>query len=163
MSSHLTNEILQKQSWDYFKLHSQQRLTTFNFYLVISSVIISALFATFNKDYKIPYLGIAMGLLLSFFSFVFWKIDIRNRQLINTAITALIFFESTSELKDHVDEPHIGKVFMREEYETNIKRTSRSMLPWKTHYGYSTSFNMVFVTFGLAGVIGAVVALIRTW
>src|SRR5262245_54786828 len=119
MSSHLTNEILHKQSWDYFQLHSQQRLTTFNFYLIISSVITSALFATFYKDYKIPHLGILMGFLSSFFSFVFWKIDVRNRQLINTAITALIFFESTSELKDHVDEPHIGKVFMREEYETN--------------------------------------------
>jgi hypothetical protein len=40
---------------------------------------------------------------------------------------------------------------------------NKSILPWKKYYGYSTSFNMVFVAFGLAGVIGAVVALMRTW
>jgi len=79
---HLPDEAIRKQAWDCFQMHSSQRLTTFNFYIVISSVITTALISTFQKDYKVPLLGIPIGLLLSFFSFIFWKLDSRNRSLL---------------------------------------------------------------------------------
>jgi hypothetical protein len=156
-----TNEALRKQAWDYFQMHSTQRLTTFNFYIVISSVVATALFSTFQKDYKVPVLGIPLGLLLVLFSFIFWKLDLRNRQLIKGAEAALKYFESTAALKDNEDEPHVAKLFQHEEYATLMRKADNSMNPWKSYYSYSNSFNRIFVGFAIVGLIGAVVASIR--
>jgi len=62
-----------KRAWDYFELHANQRLTTFNFYVVISSLVTTGLLATFEKQYRTPYLGIGLGVLLTLLSFVFWS------------------------------------------------------------------------------------------
>ena len=149
-------------AWDYFQMHSTQRLTTFNFYIVISSVIVTALFSTFQKDYRVPYLGILLGLLLSFFSFIFWKVDTRNKQLIKGAEDALKFFESTAELEDNNNEPHVAKIFQHEEYVTGKRKEQKSMLPWKKHYSYSNSFNRVFLAFAAIGLISAAIAAIKS-
>jgi len=37
---------LREQAWNYFVLHASQRMTIFNFYLVSSSLIASAYFAS---------------------------------------------------------------------------------------------------------------------
>jgi hypothetical protein len=156
-----SNESSRKQAWDYFQMHSSQRLTTFNFYIVISSVITTALFSTFQKDYKVPVLGIPLGLLLLLFSYVFWKVDLRNRQLIKGAEAALKYFESTSGLEDKEGEPHVAKIFQHEEYATQKRKSGSSMLPWKSYYSYSNSFNRIFLGFAAVGLLGAVIAAIR--
>ncbi len=76
----IPEDALRKQAWDYFAMHSNQRLTTFNFYIIISSVIMSALFTTLQDNYQVPRVGLALGVLLSFFSFIFWTVDNRNKQ-----------------------------------------------------------------------------------
>lgn len=88
--SKINMETIHKQAWDYFQLHSTQRLTTFNFYLVIASVLTAGLVSTFQKDFIFPIAGMALGGLLSFFSFIFWVLDRRNSQLIKNAEAALI-------------------------------------------------------------------------
>ncbi len=155
------DEPLRKQAWDYFHMHSGQRLTTFNFYIVISSVITTGLVATFQKDYQLPRLGIALGLLLSFFSFIFWKVDSRNRQLIKGAEEALIFFEKASGFEDTNGVPHVAKIFLREGYGTSQRRAGKSTLPWKKHYSYTTSLNLVFLAFALIGLLGGIIAACR--
>lgn len=155
------NSLLQKQSWDYFQMHSSQRLTTFNFYIVISSVVTTALFSTFQKDYKVPFLGIPLSLLLILFSYIFWKIDQRNRQLIKGAEAALKYYESTSNLEDTDGEPHVAKIFHREEYVTSARRAAGSILPWKSFYSYSNSINRVFLGFTVVGIVSFIVALVR--
>lgn len=158
---HLPDETIRKQAWDYFQMHSSQRLTTFNFYIVISSVITTALISTFQKDYKVPLLGIPIGLLLSFFSFIFWKLDSRNKELIKGAEAALRYFESISEFKDSDNIPHIAKVFQHEEWATYQRKEKRSFLPWKSHYSYSKLLNKVFLAFAIIGLIGATISAMR--
>lgn len=157
----ISMEAARKQSWDYFQMHSSQRLTTFNFYIVISSVVTTALFSTFQKDYKVPVLGIPLGLLLMLFSYIFWKVDQRNKQLIKGAEDALKYFESTWELEDKEGSPHVAKIFQHEEFETNKRKEKRSILPWKRYYSYSNSFNMVFIGFAVVGLVGIVITTIR--
>jgi hypothetical protein len=160
--SKATNEALRKQAWDYFQMHSSQRLTTFNFYIVISSVVATALFSTFQKDYKVPALGILLGLLLLTFSYIFWKIDLRNRQLIKGAEAALKYFEGTAVLENNEGgEPHIAKIFQHEEYLTMKRKTKNSIWPWKSYYSYSNSLNRIFLGFALLGLIGAAIATLR--
>lgn len=109
---------LRKQAWDYFHLHSAQRLTTFNFYLGLSTATTATLFLTFQKDYRVPSVGIVLSLLLLIFSFVFWKLDGRNRELIKLSEEALKFFEEKSGLPDEDGKPHKAKLFLREAHIT---------------------------------------------
>src|SRR5438128_12537956 len=60
-------------AWRYFSLHADQRLKTFNFYLILVTVILSGVLA-FVKDAKVPLLAaIPVILLLPLLSFVFYK------------------------------------------------------------------------------------------
>jgi hypothetical protein len=116
---------LRKQAWDYFQLHASQRLTTFNFYIVISSLLTTGLLGTFQKDYKTPFLGAGLGALLTFLSFVFWKLDERNKLLIKNAESALRHFESLVAPAPG-SEPHVTQLFLREEWVTDKTRCANS-------------------------------------
>jgi hypothetical protein len=150
---------LQKEAWDYFQLHASQRLTTFNFYIIISSVITTGLFGSFQGNYRILGVGMILGLLLVLFSFVFWKLDGRNRELIKNAEAVLRFFESATGIPGLASEAPIATVFLREQFETTKSRGRRSFLPWRRHYSYSDCFNTIFFAFGVLGLGGFVLAL----
>ncbi len=150
----MTDEELRKQAWDFFQMQAGQRLTTFNFYIAISSLLSTGLVTTFKTDMDIPYLGIAFGLLLILFSFIFWKIDQRNGELIKGAEATLKFFEANASLADDSDIPHIAKRFLREEYDTYLKKGSNSWRFWRNHYSYSQCFSRVFLVFGCCGFAG---------
>ncbi len=151
-------DILRKQAWDYFQIHAGQRLTTFNFYIVVSAVLATAIFATFQKDYRVPRIGMLLGFLLALFPFVFWKLDSRNKDLIKRAEAALRFFESTCPPEDGEDGPHISKVFSREKYDTDRRKKESSALSLERQLRYSDCFNIIFLAFSLLGVGGALLA-----
>jgi ADP-ribose pyrophosphatase YjhB (NUDIX family) len=67
-------------SWDWFKFHAQQRLTVFNFYLVFSAFLFAG-FATLavNSKYELCVL-VAIAIVLV--NFLFWRLDLRNTQLV---------------------------------------------------------------------------------
>ena len=157
--SKISNEVLRKQAWDYFQMQAGQRLTTFNFYIVISSVLTTALIASLKGDLVILHIGVALGFLLSLISFIFSKLDERNKELIKGAEEVIKFFEGSSSLPDSGSEPHIAKKFLREEYDTELKKSQRSWRFWKNYYSYSDCFRVVFLTFGTIGVAGGVLAL----
>ena len=73
------DEYLKQQAWNYFALHAQQRLTTVNFYLVVATTLTAAAVASFGENFGFPGLRLPTGLLLSLLSFVFWRLDFRNR------------------------------------------------------------------------------------
>jgi hypothetical protein len=149
------------QAWQYFELHASQRLTTFNYYIVISTLITTGIFATFSKDYTAPSLGIAGGLLLLFFSFVFWKLDDRNKQIIKGAEAALKFFETRSDLVDPADGPNVLKLFTRDDFLTDRRKAARTW-PWNKHYSYTTSFNWVFRAFGIFGLLAVAFSALKS-
>ncbi len=150
----MTDEELRKQAWDFFQMQAGQRLTTVNFYIAISSLLSTGLAASFKADIDLPYLGIAFGLLLILFSFIFSKLDQRNCDLIQGAEATLKFFESKASLEDQEGMPHVAKRFSREEFETSRKNEGRSWLFWRNHYSYSQCFRLMFVIFGCVGVAG---------
>jgi hypothetical protein len=91
-------EELRDQAWKYFALHADQRLKAFNFYLILCTVIAGGLL-TLIKDARDPRIAILVALLLPSLSLVFWKLDTRNRQLIDHSQEALMFFEDDPRLK----------------------------------------------------------------
>jgi hypothetical protein len=148
-----------QRAWDYFEMHATQRLTTFNFYIVLSSVVATALF-TILPSSQASRVGWLLGFLLVFFSFVFWKLDSRNKDLINGAEAAIKYFERNSDLTDDGEEPHVAKIFLREEFLTNRRRRKKSIFFWKNYFSYSNSFNIIFISFGLVGLAGIVLSLL---
>lgn len=66
---------LRKQAWDYFSVHASQRLTIFNFYIIVSSLVATSYFASFKSDSNLESARPALAALLCFIAFVFWKLD----------------------------------------------------------------------------------------
>lgn len=150
----MTDDELRKQAWDFFQMQAGQRLVTFNFYIAISSLLSTGLVATFKNEIDLPYVGIAFGLLLILFSFIFWKLDQRNSALIKGAEASLKFFEAKATLKDADGVPHVAKRFTREEFDTRRRKDQDPWLFWKKHYSYSQCFNYVFMIFGCGDFVG---------
>jgi len=144
-------------------MHAAQRLTTFNFYVGISSLLSGGLAVTIKADPDAPLLGAAVGLLLILFSFVFWKLDQRNTDLIKGAERALRYFESRCPLADDAGKPHEAKRFTREEYDSRLKKEQKTWCFWQNHYSFSECFRAVFLIFGGLGMVGLCYALIRYW
>ena len=157
----MKNEELRKQAWDFFQMQAGQRLTTFNYYVVISSVLCTGLASSFKADSNNQYLGISFGFLLVLFSFIFWKLDHRNRDLIEGAEEALKFFEAASDLQDSGGTPHVAKRFLREDFETTRKRKPRKWRFWLNYYSYSECFGFVFTVFSIVGLAGATWAVLQ--
>ncbi len=140
-------------AWKYFALHADQRIKTFNSFLVLCTLVTGGLIAVL-KDADDPSFATPLALLLPFLSFVFWKLDQRSRQLVHHAEAALKRLESTCfDVSDDPDGPNVLKVFSREESVTATLKARRNWNPFTKFFSYSTCFRAVFLAFGIAGII----------
>ena len=153
-------ENLRNYIWNYFRLHAGQRLTTFNFYIVISTLFTSGYFVAL-KD--IPILSLLLSVILIALSFVFWKLDSRNKQLIKNAENGLKEIEKEDNIEGKTSEIHILNIFSYEQKQTEILREKKTFWPWNRLYTYSTCFNSVFIIFTLIGFLGIVCSVITIW
>ncbi|MGF9763693.1 hypothetical protein AAII07_52115 [Microvirga sp. 0TCS3.31] len=64
----------------WFEYHAQQRITTFNMFLVIYSGLAAA--ASYALKEKIHPGSIVLSIMMIALSVLFWQLDVRNRQLI---------------------------------------------------------------------------------
>jgi len=129
----------------YFELHAGQRMSTFNFFVVLSALLISGLIKTFEKDFSYPQMGYFVSCALMLVTFVFWKLDQRVRFLIKHAEEALGNLEKVS------DYPALFK-------EEAVKTSQKNMGVWKGivfhHLRYSHCFELIYLMFFIAGTIG---------
>lgn len=154
--------ILRQYAWDYFLAHAQARLTTFRFYLFYCSFIMAGLFAILSKGDAL-WIGALLSFLLAFISYIYRKIDIRHKQIINRAQEALIDLEEMMDLPDQDGGPNKLKLFSREKFITSGMPRFPSSLSASAHCSYSTSVNMLFylfITIGLVGGFGIIIFLL---
>ncbi len=135
-------------AWNYFQVHAQQRLQTFEFYITISTVLLGGYVASweFEQMRRISW-GIGVGIL--FMSFVFWKLDARTSELIKNAENALKRIErDVGEGVNSNGVPADFNLFERDDYLTSKK----NKFPLASgHFTYSRCFRWVFLAFALAG------------
>ena len=143
---------LRQYAWNYFSLHADQRLKTFNFYAVLSTAIVAGILAI-AKEAKNPAVAAPLAFLLAFLSFVFWKLDKRNRQLIKHGENALKHLEGEIGPTGESASPHILQLFRYEEEATKFLPRLAKTWPTRAHFSYSTCFNAVFLLFGLGGMV----------
>lgn len=72
-------------AWRYFHLHAQQRITIFNYYVVLTGLLITGIATTLRELPQHAVLSAALGVLLTGLSFLFYKLDDRVSFLIKRA------------------------------------------------------------------------------
>ena len=128
-------------------LHADHRLRAFHFYILISGALTGVFATSIGRGEFHPWMA-SLGALLVFFSFVFWKMDVRTRQLVKNGESALKFLDAQHGLEDQEGVPHPLRLFSREE------ALSRSLTPWPLavgHFSYARCFRWVFAMFALVG------------
>ena len=147
---------LRKQAWDYFAIHAKQRMDSFQYFLVVAGLATGAV-ATLATSANGNHAAAGfVALFLALLSFTFWKLDVRNRQLIKHAEEALKTIEKRMILPDGQDHPSRLQLFLYEEWDTGQRKRLGEAWPWSAHFSYSTCFQIVFLIFGLGGLAAAV-------
>jgi len=143
--------MLRGYAWNYFAMHADQRLKTFGFYLTLATIIVGA-FATILKNggggINWKYLSV-LPFLLSFMTFIFWKFELRNKQLVRNGEEALEHLDTLLPLENTNAEPHVLRIIARDAYFSGQAKES----PHKRGWTYSRCFKAVFLVFGIAGLI----------
>lgn len=126
--------------WGYFQLHAQQRLTTFNYFIVVAGLLSTGTLATYKSGDENLGIRVACGLFLTIISFIFWQLDLRTRTLIKHCEDML------KELEKKSPEGSV-RIFKSEEQKTNYLRTRA----YSVYLTYRHCLGSVFLVFGLFG------------
>lgn len=145
----MNNEIKSyDHAWNYFQFHGNQRMTTFNFFVGISSLVAAgSINLIANPSLTTNYFFVfILGILQMYLAFLFWKLDKRVSIMIKFAEKSLKFLEDKMEFEE-------TKIISNEDNYTEHLKTQISSLFWKNHYSYSKAFKHIFLLFGGIGSI----------
>jgi hypothetical protein len=144
-----TRDMLE-HTWRYFALHAQQRISIFNFFLILSGLVAAGLAACVQRRGTIQLLGAGLGALLCLVSFTFYKLDQRSSFLIKHSENAIAELEQLF--------PIVGaRLVFSERHRTAAAASSRFAATRLWTYG--TAFRLVFVVMGSVGIVGAFLCL----
>jgi hypothetical protein len=135
---------MQDYAWKYFAYHADQRIKSFNFFLLFLTAGIAGLLAH-SEHFAKPMFSFVGGLILGLLAFLFWKLDRRHRTLVHVAENALMTFEDQLALADGAS--WRLKIFNVAAVETEeLKKHS----VWPIKYLTCTDcFNIMFFVVGL--------------
>ena len=116
-------------AWRYFALHAQQRMSVFNFFIVLSGIISTGIGAGLQAGKAMAPVVAILGTLLALFSFVFYRLDRRGSELVKLAEAALV-----------AGEARFLPIYARIVTEENRGRVSNAALPktWTFSHSFQT-------------------------
>lgn len=135
-------------AWRYFGLHAQQRISVFNFFVVLSGILATGIGAGLQAGKHMTPVVLILGLLLALFSFVFYRLDGRGAELVKLAEAALMAGENTCM-------PEFARIVVKE---ANQRALSSSQ---PRTWTFGRSFRLIFWVMGTAGIIVSSYALFR--
>jgi hypothetical protein len=136
--------------WRYFELHANQRLKTFNFFLVIQGVLFALLIEQLKAEgwSATPFLSI-LGFSICIVAVVFSGLDNRTRELIHHAESKLIRIEKAISLEHEKDASvFYANIFSSEDGTSKIGRLTQAPK-------YTVCFRILFNGTFLIGLIFA--------
>ncbi|NWB21035.1 hypothetical protein HX824_10525 [Pseudomonas sp. D4002] len=133
-----------ENAWRFFQLHAQQRMTVFNFYLIITGLVAAGIGACVTQEDTLSFAGGALGTFLSLVSFIFWKLDQRVSVMIKKSEDVIVQIESTFALP-------IESIFSEDHTQLN-----RNILLLHSPWTYGRCFRISFLTVGLIGIFFAI-------
>lgn len=135
-------------AWRYFALHAQQRISVFNFFVVLSGILATGIGAGVQAGKPMAPVVAILGALLALFSFVFYRLDERGSELVKLAEDSL----ASSEDK-------CMPLHARIVAEAGRRRVS-DITTAKT-WTFGESFKLMFRVMGVAGFVATVYSLYR--
>ena len=148
---------LRQHCWDYFQYHASQRTTVFNFYLVVCALITTGYLHVVATP-STSGVGIILGLLFPLLSFIFWKLDCRNAEMVELAEKALIALERTFIPEEDGGSSVVLRIFSNEAQRTTKVESQRSFWPWRNHYRHKHCFQLIFCSISAFGILAALYA-----
>ena len=151
--SNITESEVLNLAWSYFSLLAQQRLTYFNFFIVLMGVISTALVTSFQEKLDVHVVGIGLGLIEAFLCFTFWKIDERNKYLTKHMENVIKYIEHGYKCEEI-------KIFTTEEIMTAQLRNVQNNHIFTKQLSHSQLHKMFYIVFSTIGILGAIVSLV---
>jgi len=142
-------------SWKYFQQHAQQRISFFNFFVIFSGLMTTALITTFQEKFSAHLVGIGIGLMLSFISIVFWKVDQRNKFLTKIGEEAIKELELNYQFNNVYPNIDKIKIFTYEGIQTQNLKGHKWWKIFTKQFSLGLLFNFIFLLFFSIGLIGA--------
>lgn len=136
-----------EHAWRYFALHAAQRTTVFNFFVASAGLALTGLAWTLADGSKKWPLGAAAGLGAAALSFIFWRLDQRNGQLVKNAEDAMVALESGLL-------PAAAVTTAERRLPNNAGWTATST-PWT----FGRSFRLLFAAVALLGIVGGAITI----
>ena len=149
MTNKINSEQAVEHAWKYFELHSNQRITMFNYFLFIIAGLGTAIGVSFQSASTFAYIGIFLSIFLSITSFVFWKLDQRTSFLIKQSEEVFKKLERNSSID-------IG-IFCNEE--PNLEKDNKDKLFFNKIITYGFIFRTIFFITGMIGCLGVIIFL----
>jgi hypothetical protein len=142
-------------AWGYFALHADQRMKLFNFFLILSGLILGAFPALRGMVPGVRAVAL-LPLLLTLTAFIFWRLEERTRNLVKRAEEALRLLDEQWPVEATLPDktPHYLRLIERDDYLTDrikerwtVKRLR--LMP----ISYADSFRMVYLTMTGVGLV----------
>lgn len=154
MAENSALEAMLEHTWRYFELHANQRMSVFNFFVVMSGALAAGVAASLQGSAKLAGIGIVLGSLLPLVSFVFWKLDQRASFLIKHAEAALAEIESSLTTER-------ARLFSLEPASTAAAKKEAHL--WVRQWSYGRSFRLIFIVMAIFGVGSACLSALKFW
>jgi hypothetical protein len=129
-----------EHAWRYFELHAGQRMTSFNFFIVVASLILSGFGGCISTP-SLRWVGVFLGAMLALTSIVFFYLDKRTSFLIKHAEEAMVTLEAAAQAPT-------GAAVVTSE------RVATAQTKGPT---YGACFRTMFLALAVVGVLGAIV------
>jgi len=78
--------------WNHFEFNAEQRLKTFNFFVVLAVFANGGVFATIEKHMH-PIVLVLVGSFICWLALIFWLMDRRSKHLLGLAVPGLKEYE----------------------------------------------------------------------
>lgn len=99
-------------AWNWFQYHASQRLTSFNFFLVIVGLLLVGYAQAIDHSWN--GFGVALGLLGTLVAAGFLALDVRNDELIQCGLVALAEGDGSARLiAENTERVNLSKAFGR--------------------------------------------------
>ena len=147
-------DVFRESAWRHFGIHAEQRLKMFQFYITISTALLGGGVLLIRTGQNAIALML-LSFLASFFSFVFWRLEVRTRILIKIAEDAIKYLEGSCDVPDVDGQPSPLKLFTRDDFRTQSSKR-RSVL---SYFSYHKCFELVFAVIGVLGAFGMIYGL----
>lgn len=146
-------EASREYAWDWFDLHAKQRQQSFHFYLILITAVVGAYYLSTRQvgasspTQQYSAVPLVVSFIAAIFSYLFYRLDRRNRMLIRYAEAALISFEK--DLAEKLGESSAPRML---QCAADPSRYQCDYVPMITTYG--DIYRIIFAVGGIAGLIG---------